>query len=174
MSIASIFRSFAPLLAAALLVACGGPEKPKPTPLEMPAPNVVRAQQVWSQRVGRIDMPLRMAVNAQVLTLAASNGTVVALDAATGKELWRASAGADLAAGVGSDGKVAAVVTRTGEVVALEGGKELWRQRLPSRSVTPPLVAGERVFVYASIAPCMHSTRPPVPSSGASKDRAIL
>jgi outer membrane assembly lipoprotein YfgL len=145
----TIRRFIAPPLLAALLVACGGPEKPKPTPLEMPAPSVVRAPQVWSQRLGRIAMPMRVAVNGQVLTAATSDGTVIALDAATGQELWRASTGADVAAGVGSDGTVAAVVTQAGEVVALAGGKQLWRQRLTSRSVTPPLVAGERVFVYS-------------------------
>jgi outer membrane protein assembly factor BamB len=31
--------------------------------------------------------------------------------------------------------------------VVLDAGRELWRKRLPSSVVTPPLVAGERVFV---------------------------
>jgi outer membrane protein assembly factor BamB len=39
------------------------------------------------------------------------------------------------------------VVTRGNEVVTFEGGKEIWRKRVPSAVVTPPLVAGERVFV---------------------------
>jgi outer membrane protein assembly factor BamB len=38
-------------------------------------------------------------------------------------------------------------VTRDNELVVLDAGKPLWRKQLPSRVVTAPLVAGERVFV---------------------------
>jgi hypothetical protein len=54
---------------------------------------------------------------------AASDGTVVALDLESGRELWRAQAGGALGAGVGSDGRFAAVVTRGGELVAVEAGR---------------------------------------------------
>ena len=33
--------------------------------------------------------------------------------------------------------------------MVFDAGKLLWRQRVPSRVVTPPLVAGERVFVMS-------------------------
>jgi outer membrane protein assembly factor BamB len=39
------------------------------------------------------------------------------------------------------------VVTRDNEVVVLERGAVKWRARLAARVATPPLVAGERVFV---------------------------
>jgi outer membrane protein assembly factor BamB len=52
-------------------------------------------------------------------------------------------------AAVGSDGRFASVVTRDNEVVTFDAGRELWRKRVPSRVVTPPLVAGERVFVMS-------------------------
>ena len=84
------------------------------------------------------------------MVVAASDGTVVTLDAVSGRELGRASAGAELSAGVGSDGRITAVVTRANQVVALEGGRELWRQRLPTQSYTAPLVAGGRVFVLGA------------------------
>src|SRR5207244_3612237 len=67
--------------------------------------------------------------------------------AETGAEVWRGNAGAPLAAGVGSDGRYAAVVTRDNEVVAFDNGKTIWHARVPSRGITPPFVAGERVFV---------------------------
>jgi outer membrane protein assembly factor BamB len=54
-----------------------------------------------------------------------------------------------LTAGVGSDGRFSAVVTRDNEVVTFEGAQVRWRQRVPARVVTAPLVAGERVFVLA-------------------------
>jgi outer membrane protein assembly factor BamB len=41
------------------------------------------------------------------------------------------------------------VVTRDNELVAFDGGKVAWRQRIAARVVTSPLVAGERVFVVS-------------------------
>jgi outer membrane assembly lipoprotein YfgL len=61
--------------------------------------------------------------------------------------LWRTSAGQPISAGVGADGRWTSVVTRGNEVVTFEAGREIWRKRVPSSVVTPPLVAGERVFV---------------------------
>ena len=69
------------------------------------------------------------------------------MQADSGQELWRANVGGGLSAGVGSDGRFAAVVTRDGELVTLEGGAVKWRTRLGTRVATAPLVAGERVFV---------------------------
>jgi len=144
-------------LAAALLAGCSmlptwlpftGPEKPKPAELQ-PSPNLLAVRQAWTARLGTVDFPLVPAVNGNTVTVAASDGTVLALDAATGREQWRAGAGAPLAAGVGSDGSTAAVVTRNNDLVALAAGREVWRQRLGALSYTPPLVAGARVFVLA-------------------------
>ncbi|AKJ28983.1 outer membrane protein assembly factor BamB [Caldimonas brevitalea] len=144
-------RLGAATLLAALLSACSsGPDKPKPTPLEMPAPAVVRLQPLWNQRIGDVRMPLRPAVSAEVVTLASSDGTVVAMQLESGRELWRAQLSTPLSVGVGSDGRFAAVVTRGNELVVLEAGKVLWRQPLKTRVYTAPLVAGERVFVYAA------------------------
>jgi outer membrane assembly lipoprotein YfgL len=72
------------------------------------------------------------------------------IDARSGQESWRASVGAPLSAGVGSDGSLVAVITTSNELVALQGGKVLWRQRLPAQSFTAPLVAGRRVFVQTA------------------------
>lgn len=147
-------RTLAAALVAALLAGCSalsslpfmGPEKPKPAELQ-PDPRLLGVGQAWTAKIPAVEFPLVVAVNGGTATLAASDGTVLALDAASGRELWRASAGAPIAAGVGSDGSTAAVVTRNNDVVALAGGKELWRQRLTALSYTPPLVAGARVFV---------------------------
>jgi outer membrane assembly lipoprotein YfgL len=85
-----------------------------------------------------------------VFTVAGNDGTVLALEAETGRELWRASAGSKLGAGVGSDGRFAAVVTREGELVSIEAGRVLWRKPLSMRVTSAPLVAGERVFVLGA------------------------
>ena len=140
----------ASLLAALVLTACAG-GSPRPQPAELPA-NIalIGVRQAWTARLPAIDCPLQVAVLGQQVTLAAADGSVVTLDAASGRELGRASAGAPLTAGVGSDGRVSAVVTRDNRVVALEGGRELWRHKLATQSYTAPLVAGGRVFVLGA------------------------
>ena len=137
----------AALLIAALAAGCSS-DRPKPTALENFAPRI-SGRAVWSTNVGTVDFPLAVAARAGQFVAASSNGTVLALNAETGAELWRAQAGAPLTAGVGSDGRFSAVVTRNNEVVTLDGGQVKWRQRVPARVVTAPLVAGERVFVLA-------------------------
>ena len=136
----------AAVLGAVLLAACTSAEKPRPTPLEALTPKIA-GRQVWQARVDSIRFPLAVAVTGNTFTVAGTDGGVLALDANDGRELWRANAGAPLTAGVGSDGRFAAVVTRDNEVVVFEAGREKWRARVGSRVTTAPLVAGERVFV---------------------------
>lgn len=124
----------------------GAPDRPKPAELTS-NPATLGVRQAWTARIGPVNMPLNVSVQGSTVTLAGSDGSVAALDAATGRELWRTSAGGSIAAGVGSDGRVAAVVTTGGELVAFQDGKELWRQRLTVTGFTSPFVAGGRVFV---------------------------
>lgn len=158
----SAARTLLALCAAALLAGCsimpqfsklpflgGSAEKAKPAELQA-NPGLLGVRQAWTARIGPVDFPLGVAVNGNTLTLASSDGMVTALDAGTGAELWRASAGAPVVAGAGSDGSTAAVITRNNELVAFAGGKELWRQKMTALSYTPPLVAGARVFVLAA------------------------
>lgn len=139
-------RLFAAAAVAALLVGCAGSSKPKPEPLA-PLTPTIGGSLAWSQRIESVSFPLAVAVNGGVFTVAGGDGTVLALEAETGREVWRGNAGAKLSAGVGSDGRFAAVVTRDGELVALERGQVKWRKALGTRVSTAPLVAGERVFV---------------------------
>lgn len=139
------------LMAAALLTACaGGSSRPKPA--ELPA-NIamISVHQAWTARLpAPVNYPLQVSALGNQVALASGDGSVLTLDAASGREIGRAQAGAPLSAGVGSDGRLLAVVTRTNHVVALEGGRELWRHRLPTQSYTAPLVAGGRVFVLGA------------------------
>ncbi len=131
--------------AALCLVACGS-DRPKPTALQSVTPKIA-GRLVWSARMDGAQFPLSVVARDGQFVVASTDGAVMALEAQTGRELWRAQAGAKLAAGVGSDGRFASVVTRDNELVTFEGRAERWRQRLPSRVTTAPLVAGERVFV---------------------------
>ena len=134
------------LVCAALsLLGCAA-DKPQPRPLDPLTPKIV-GRPAWNASVSGVDFPLAVAVNGGTFTVAGSDGTVLALDAASGREVWRASAGARIGAGVGSDGRFAAVVTRDGELVTFEQGQVKWRKPLAVRVMTAPLVAGERIFV---------------------------
>ncbi len=124
-------------------------KKPQPAELQ-PVVALVPAKQVWSARIGEVTFPLQGNVNGETLVVASNDGTVAALDTRTGRDRWRTSIGAPIAAGVGSDGKLAAVVTRGNEVVALDNGREIWRQKLAAQAFTSPFVAGGRVFVLAA------------------------
>jgi outer membrane protein assembly factor BamB len=146
--------------AAALLLAVGiggttgcasGSARPDPTPLvplTAAAPAQLDIKQVWSRQLGGdVNFPLTVSVHAEVALFATGEGQIVALRTDSGAELWRNAVGAPLSAGVGSDGRWAAVVTRGNELVVLDKGQPAWRAPLDSRVSTPPLVAGERVFV---------------------------
>ena len=130
---------------AAGLAGCAA-DKPKPTALETVSPQIA-GRQVWSARIDSVQFPLAVAVREGAFIVAGTDGTVLALDAQSGRELWRGQAGNKLSAGVGSDGRFAAVVTRDNELVVMDKGAKLWSTRLASRTTTAPLVAGERVFV---------------------------
>lgn len=134
------------LMAALVLAGCASGSKPKPTPLQ-PVVAQIAAQPLWTARIGEVRFPLAPAVSGSTVVLAGGEGMVVALDLGTGRELWSVRAPAPVSAGAGSDGRFASIVTRDNELLTYETGKLLWRQRLPARVSTPPLVAGERVFV---------------------------
>lgn len=142
----TVLRVAAASILVAALAACSGTSKPKPAELGA-NPALFGVRQAWSLRVPSVAFPLQTNVSGDTVTVASADGVVVAIDARSGQEMWRANAGAPLTAGVGSDGAVAAVVTRDNELVALEAGKVLWKQRLGAQAYTAPLVAGRRVFV---------------------------
>ncbi|MBI3156120.1 MAG: outer membrane protein assembly factor BamB [Burkholderiales bacterium] len=135
-----------PALALLAIAGCSSTDKPKPAALE-PAPRAIAGGLAWRATLGEVDFPLTLASAGDRIVAAGGAGEVVALDAGSGAELWRTSVGARIAAGVGSDGRFAAVVTRANELVVLDEGRPAWRVRLPGRVLTAPLVAGERVFV---------------------------
>ncbi len=137
-------------LSLLVLAACAsGSGAPKPSELG-PNPALLGARLAWSGKLGPVNFPLQAKVIGSTVTLAGSDGSVVALDAGTGAELWRVNLGSPISAGVGSDGRFAAVVTRENELVVLNQGQTTWRAQLASQVFTAPLVAGERIFVLGA------------------------
>jgi outer membrane protein assembly factor BamB len=145
-----VLATFGLVLAAGLLAACSSGAK-KPTPAELPPVAALMGTQLaWSAQVGESRVSLVPLVAAGRVFVAGNAGTVAALDAATGKDVWRLNLGTPIAAGVGSDGQTAAVITGNNQLVAIADGREIWRVRLLARSFTAPLVAGQRVFVLSA------------------------
>ncbi len=126
-----------------------GPEKLMPAELS-PNAALMNVRLAWTAKIGAINFPLDVSINGDAVVVASADGTVASLDALTGVESWRTDVGHPIAAGVGSDGRVTAVITRRNELVVLDAGQVLWRQKLPAQSFTAPLVAGSRVFVLAA------------------------
>ncbi len=129
-----------------LLTACGGVSRPKPAELV----NVPLAQNVitvWSTSVGTLPPGLWPVLTPQHMVLANQAGELISLKLSDGSISERLTLGQPLSAGVGSDGIRHAVVTRQNNLWVFAGGKPVWRHTLPAQVFTPPLVAGERVFV---------------------------
>jgi outer membrane assembly lipoprotein YfgL len=144
----TLLRAGTVAIALGLLAACAGPEKGKIADLTAnPASMGVKA--AWTASVGSVAFPLEIKVQGANLYVASTDGTVASIDGRTGGDIWRTQTKAQLTAGVGSDGRFAAVVNRNNELIAFDGGREIWRQKLAAVSLTAPFVAGERVFVLS-------------------------
>ena len=145
-SLRSDFARWAVVVGCVLLTACSGVSRPKPTEIQgVPVLQDMRTH--WSSNLGAIDFPLVVSARDDRIAVANSQGVVAVLDATTGKDIWRLKLDQAISAGVGSDGRQLAVVTRNNELVTLQDGKVQWRKTLPAQSFTAPLVAGSRVFV---------------------------
>ncbi|MPM16960.1 Outer membrane protein assembly factor BamB [bioreactor metagenome] len=144
----------ASMLACALaLSGCsffGSKSAAKPVDLGVNVP-VIPVSQAWKVSMGKIQgLVLEPRVNGETVTLASGAGEVLALNAQTGAVLWRVSLDTPLSAAVGSDGRWSAVVSKSNDLINIEGGREIWRKRLPIQVFTAPLVAGNRIFVLAA------------------------
>lgn len=144
------------VLVTGLLFACAGiSDKSKPAELAVSTAKL-GVRLAWSTQIGAVNFPLNIAVaggnNSQnaILTVANSGGSIAGFDVATGRESWRTQVDKPLAAGVGSDASLAAVVTVSNELVVFDKSREAWRQKLSSPSYTAPLISGGKVFVLGS------------------------
>lgn len=140
------FLAIGATLAMALLAGCTSSGRPAPAPLETFTPSQT-VKTAWTARIGSSSGPMAVVVRQGSVTVSATDGTVVSFESATGKERWRAQSSDKLSAGVGTDGRFAAVVTQANELVVFDNGRQIWRDSLGQRVITAPLVAGERVFI---------------------------
>ncbi|MEJ0004298.1 MAG: outer membrane protein assembly factor BamB [Pararobbsia sp.] len=153
-SIARVAHRFGQALAvlslASLLAACSSKEDPRrePTPLTEFKPSLT-VKEVWTSSVGKggsyLFQPIAVGNN---VFAAGTNGSVIKIDATTGKTVWSVKVDDDLSAGVGSDGTLTAVGALNGTVYVLGAdGKQLWKANASGEIVTPPLVGNGFVLV---------------------------
>lgn len=118
---------------------------------ELPAqPAVQNTAWAWHAPMAESTGVLRLKVVDQTVYASSDNGELLALEASTGRVIWRVRLSDGLSAGVGGDANRVAVVTLNNELLSIQSGEVRWRVRLPARVLTPPLVAGGRVFVALS------------------------
>ena len=145
------FRALVLALIALALAGCAGwfgrPKRQELAPLPAVS-GAVSVRTAWTARIGRAGVGIAPALAGDGLWAAAYDGTVVRLDPASGRTLWSVDVGRPITAGVGSDGDTAVVVTRDGQVVALDGaGRVRWRVPLGTDVTTVPAVALGTVLV---------------------------
>ena len=125
----------------------GGSRKPGPLP-QLEAKVTPRI--AWQQSVGKAAPGIAPAVTPSAIYAAASDGTLMRLDVATGRVVWRTSANKPLSAGPGAGESVVAVGTAKGEVLAFDtDGKPLWTAHVSSEVIAPPRVSGTIVIVFS-------------------------
>ncbi|MFO1364044.1 MAG: outer membrane protein assembly factor BamB [Burkholderiales bacterium] len=158
-------RGLVACLAAAALGGCGSFSQfslnpidwfsrsapPPPAPL-VPIANPIPVRVLWQVNVGKAELAtFTPAVAGGSVFAAAADGTVVRLDAASGRQLWRVRLPNALSGGVGADEKLVVVGSSEGEVIALDAdGATLWRARVSSEVLAAPEVAGDVVVVRSA------------------------
>lgn len=91
------------------------------------------------------------ALTGNTLVVAAADGAIARVDAATGKQLWRVKADSDLSAGVGTDGNLIVVGGEKGILMGYNmDGKLLWKTQLSSEILSAPVVS-QGIVVARSI-----------------------
>lgn len=124
----------------------------KPAPL----PPLSREQPVrvlWNGSIGASGAYIfTPAVVGDAVFVAAQDGSVARLDAATGAVRWRISTGVRLTGGAGSDGSLVSVASGEGEVFVLDAsnGTVKWRARVSSEVLAAPAVGGGLVLVRSA------------------------
>jgi outer membrane protein assembly factor BamB len=125
----------------------GKSNKPGPLPALTPSTN---PQLQWQVGIGKAGPGLAPVVAPGAVYAAASDGTLVRVDAASGRVVWRTSAGQRISAGPGADDSLVVVGTDKGDVLAFgTDGKPSWTAQVSSEIIAPPVVAGGTAVVFS-------------------------
>jgi outer membrane protein assembly factor BamB len=121
----------------------------KPGPLPALTPKAT-PQLNWQVNVGKALPGLAPAVTRTAIYAAAQDGSLVRVDPATGRVVWRANVGQKISAGPGADDAHVVVGTDKGEVIAFDAdGKPAWTAHVSSEVIAPPKVADSVAIVFS-------------------------
>lgn len=141
------------IAASCLLAACSifSSSKHKPDPLPQPS-GEARVEAVWKVALGGPSgVGFAPAIAGGSVWAATQTGTLAQIDLGTGQVRWRTAVGKPLSAGVGTDGSIAVVVSRDGNLLAFDAaGQPLWTSPLGGEVVSPPTVADGTVLLRTS------------------------
>jgi outer membrane protein assembly factor BamB len=144
------------LLLVTTLASCSmfSSKKPRiePAPLVNFKPSLT-VRTLWQADLGRAGTPFLAPVFTDGKVYAAgSDGKVVALDAASGRQVWSVTVDADIAAGVGADAATVVVASARGTVFAFDAatGKQRWKVKASTEVLSAPAV-GSGVVVVRSM-----------------------
>ena len=126
----------------------GDSRKPGPLP-ELTASATASVN--WQSAVGKAVPGFAPLVLSDAVYAASTDGGISRIDPATGRTVWRTSAGRTLSAGPGANASVVVVGTDKGDVLAFDAatGNPKWTARASTEIVSPPRVADDVVAVFA-------------------------
>lgn len=142
-------------VAAVALAGCSGKGVPinPPTPLEAFQPEL-KVEQRWSRQLGQgsenLHLKLRPLLDDERIFAASHGGIVLAVDARSGRQLWRVELNAELNAGPADAGEWLLFGT-VSEVISLNkrDGSVVWRSEIGSEALSMPAWHPEVVVVHA-------------------------
>lgn len=152
------------LLVSAILSGCGtmadprqwfGSDDPALEPAELvDFTAVVQPRQIWSMDIGDVSEGLnrlKPVVDAGILYVANAEGELFALEADTGRQIWKVETQLPVSAGPGTAEGILAVGTAEGQLVVFDAqnGEELWRRDLSSEILAVPAIGDDVVVVHA-------------------------
>lgn len=113
---------------------------------------VLTVRPSWSVSVGNAGaFAFSPAIADGSVFAASADGSVMRIDALSGRPQWRINAGAPLTAGVGSDGATVAVAAEQGVLMAFDGdGKLRWKTQASSEVLSAPAV-GQGLVIARSV-----------------------
>ena len=62
--------------------------------LQKPNSALIGVRLAWTAKIGQVNFPMDVKVTGNAITVAGTDGSVAAIDARTGGDIWRASVGA--------------------------------------------------------------------------------
>jgi outer membrane protein assembly factor BamB len=106
----------------------------------------------WTTTVGKAgDYSFAPALSGDSLFAAAADGTLMRIEASSGRPVWKINAGVPLTAGVGSDGNTVVVAGEKGVLLAFDAnGKQRWKVQASSEVLSAPAI-GQGVVIVRSM-----------------------